>query len=78
MPTKVKAKWTQNWQKKIELRGPIKSLYSMPWSIKNYLHEREQSRREAVRIERARLDIERERLEDDEPRNLVRFVSRPG
>ena len=64
-------------------------LVSNAMEYQKYLHEREQSRREAVRIERARLDIERERFEDDERwkrlarhmeyhRNLLRLGSRPG
>ena len=64
-------------------------LVSNALEYQKYLYEREQSRREAVRIERARLDIERERFEDDERwkclarhmeyhRNLLRSGSRPG
>jgi hypothetical protein len=60
-------------------------LVSNALEYQKYLYEREQSRREAVRIERER----RERLEDDERwkrlaqhmedyRNLLRSRSRPG
>ena len=60
-------------------------LVSNAMEYQKYLYEREQSRREAVRIERER----RERLEDDERwkrlaqhmedyRNLLRSRSRPG
>jgi hypothetical protein len=64
-------------------------LVSNAMEYQKYLHEREQSRREAVRIERERLDMARERFEDDERwkllarhmeyhRNLVRLRSRPS
>ena len=78
MPTQVKADMDTELAEENRIARANQVLVSNAMEYQKYLHEREQSRREAVRIERARLDIERERLEDDEPRNLVRFVSRPG
>ena len=71
MPTQVKADMDTELAEENRICGGQSSPCIPCHGVLKYLHEREQSRREAVRIERARLDIERERFEDDEHRNLV-------
>ena len=89
MSTQVKADMDTELAEENRITRANQVLVFNAMEYQKYLHEREQSRREAVRIERARLDIERERFEDDERwkrlalhmeyhRNLLRLGSRPG